>query len=230
MLRLALLTICVTVFSSCSPLVQEPTYFEDIPLEDTGPYRIQPHDELEVRFFYSRDLDVTLPVRPDGQISLPYAVEIQAAGRTPEELRRDLTERYDRILNQPEIAVIVRSFSSFKFHVGGEVESPGVFPLAGKMTVLDALFEAGGFLPRARLDEVVIIRKNPSADLPYIVIPVNLETVLDGTDGQQNIGLLPYDAVYVPPSPIANVNTWIDLYIRQNLPIDFGIRATAVTF
>ena len=115
-------------------------------------------------------------------------------------------------------------------HVGGQVERPGVFPLTGKITVLDSVFEAGGYLPRARLNEVLIIRKNPYVDEPYLVIPVNIETILDGTDVEQNIPLLPYDAVYVPSSPIANVNSWVDLYIRQNLPFDFGIRATAVTF
>jgi hypothetical protein len=57
-----------------------------------------------------------------------------------------------------------------------------------------------------------------------LVIPVNLEAVLDGTDVKQNIRLQPYDAVYVPNSTIADINTWVDLYIRKNIPFNFGVR------
>lgn len=229
-MRTFLLFAVAVVLAACKPVAKNPTYIDELPPPDTKPYEIQAGDELEVRFFYTPELDVTLPVRPDGFISLPFAIEVEAAGRTPEALRRELTIRFDAVLNSPQIAVIVRSFSAYKIHVGGQVERPGVFPLTGKITVLDSVFEAGGYLPRARLNEVLIIRKNPYVDEPYLVIPVNIETILDGTDVEQNIPLLPYDAVYVPSSPIANVNSWVDLYIRQNLPFDFGIRATAVTF
>jgi len=185
-------------------------------------YVIRAGDELEIRFFHTPDLNVTLPVRPDGSISLPFAREVRAAGRTPEDLAEELEGRYGVELRDPRIAVVARSFSAQRIHVGGRVEEPGVFPLSPSMTVLEALFAAGGTPPQALLSEVVVIRRSP--DRSYLVIPVNLEVVLDGTNVAQNIELVPFDAVYVPDSPIAKVNTWVDLYIRQNIPINFGVR------
>ncbi len=57
-----------------------------------------------------------------------------------------------------------------------------------------------------------------------------MKKVIDGTDMTQNIALGPFDAIYVPTSPIADVNTWVDLYIRQNIPIDVGLRFGTITF
>ena len=164
---------------------------------------------------------MTLPVRPDGHISLPYVGEVRAEGKTPDVLSRELEKRYASELKKPEIAVIVRSFSANQIHVGGRVDAPGVFPLSGPLTVLDSLFIAGGYDPEAQLSEVVIIRRMRDK---LLVIPVNLEAVLDGTDVKQNIRLQPYDAVYVPNSTIADINTWVDLYIRKNIPFNFGVR------
>jgi protein involved in polysaccharide export with SLBB domain len=187
-----------------------------------GKYRIQRGDGLDVRFVQTPELNVELPVRPDGYISLLYAQEVEAAGKTPEELQAELTRRMSPALKNPEIAVIVRSFATHQAHVGGQVERPGVVPLAGSTTVLESLFAAGGILPSARLDEVLVVRRKP--DHSYAVIPVNLETVLDGSDTTQNIALLPFDIVFVPNSPIANVNEFVDLYIRKNIPIQFAVR------
>ena len=90
------------------------------------------------------------------------------------------------------------------------------------MTVLDSLYAAGGPQPEAKLSEVVVIRRTREEGLQ--VIPIDLKSVLSGKDPSQNIYLLPYDAVYVPNSPIGDVNNWVNLYIRQNIPINFGIR------
>lgn len=187
-----------------------------------GAYRILAGDELEIRFFHTPDHNVTLPVRPDGYISLPYAREVLAAGKTPDELTEELTRRYSVELRDPEIAVVCRSFSAHKIHVGGRVEAPGVLPLTGSMTVLQSLFAAGGTTPEARLSEVVVIRRSP--DSSYLVIPIDIKAILDGSDVTQNIELMPYDAVYVPDSPIAEVNTWVDQYLRKNIPINFSVR------
>lgn len=215
---------CGSVVESPTP-IGSPRYEAARPPE---PYRILAGDELEIRFFHTPELNATLPVRPDGYISLPYAREVRAAGRTPDEVAQELMIRYGEELRDPEIAVIVQSFSASRIHVGGRVKKPGVFPLQGGMTVLQSVFEAGGLESSARLSEVLVIRRTP--DRSYIVIPVDLEAVLDGTDVSQNIALMPFDAVYVPDSPIGNVNTWIDLYIRQNIPINFGIRPEVAAF
>ncbi len=218
-LLLALLPSCSVVDRPTLPY--SPEYNQALP---AGKYVIVPGDQLEVRFFHTPEYNLTLPVRPDGYISLPLVKEVRASGITAEELAGELTKRFGRELRQPEITVIVRSFGGQEIHVGGRVEKQGVVPLTHAMTVLDSLFAAGGPQPEARLSEVVVIRR--TLDKGLQVIPVDINSVLSGKDSTQNIYLLPYDAVYVPNSPIANVNKWVNLYIRQNIPINFGLRPT----
>jgi protein involved in polysaccharide export with SLBB domain len=184
------------------------------------PYRIQVGDELEIRFFHTPDQNVVLPVRPDGFISVPLAHEVRAAGRTPEELRLELVERCSRELAEPEIAVIVRTFAGYQVHVGGEVDRPGVLELASSCTVLQAVFGAGGFLPTASLADVVVVRRGP--DGSYALLEADLDEVLEGDDASGNFFLQPFDVVYVPPTRIADVNKWVDQYLRRNIPISFG--------
>jgi polysaccharide export outer membrane protein len=190
------------------------------PLPASQPYRIQPGDELEIRFFHTPDQNVTLPVRPDGFISLPLVHELEVAGRTVEEVRRELVDRCSQELAEPEIAVIVRSFTGYRVHVGGEVDSPGVLELTGPCTVLQAVFQAGGFLPSASPADVLVVRREQ--DGSYQLAQSNLARVLTGQDASGNFLLRPYDVIYVPTSAIADVNTWVDLYIRKNLPFNIG--------
>ena len=226
MMRPVCVIIPVILLAACraEPVAKYPTPLESLGAELRAPtrdYVIAPSDELEIRFFHTPELNVLLPVRPDGYISLPFAHELRAAGRTPAQLREELVRRYEQELEEPEIAVIVRSFGAYRVHVGGEVESPGVFPLIGTTTVLQSILEAGGFLPTARPTEVLVIRRTPDS---HIVIPVNLTEAIDGSDTTQNIVLAPYDAVFVPTSPIADINTWVDQYIRRNIPVSFSVR------
>jgi protein involved in polysaccharide export with SLBB domain len=187
-----------------------------------GPYRIQAGDELEIRFFDTPEHNVVLPVRPDGFISLPLAYEMLAAGRTVEELRRELVERVSRQLVDPEIAIIVRTFTGYVVHVGGEVRRPGVLQFTGSRTVLEAVFEAGGFLPTASEADVMVVRRLEAGG--FEVLDANLYEVLTGEDGSGNFALQPFDVVFVPPTAIAEVNQFVEQYIRLNIPVNFSYR------
>lgn len=218
---LFLVTLCLGACSSTNfgplPAVNAPG-----PSAATGPYRIQPGDELEIRFFHTPEQNVVLPVRPDGYISLPLVYELRAAGSTVEELRQELVARCSAELADPEIAVILRTFSGYLVHVGGEVKSPGVLQLTGPRTVLEAVFEAGGFLPSAGTSDVVVVRRLEQGG--YELLAANINELLVGEDARGNIVLRPYDVVYVPRSGVADVNKWVDQYIRKNIPIDFSYR------
>jgi protein involved in polysaccharide export with SLBB domain len=104
--------------------------------------------------------------------------------------------------------------------VDGEVTKSGMVTLVGFTTVLQAISQAGGVKDTARTTEVIVIRRG--ADNKPLVIPVNLDKAIDGTDMGQDIVLRPFDIVYVPKSPIANVNKWVDQYIRKNIPISIS--------
>jgi protein involved in polysaccharide export with SLBB domain len=204
-----------------TPRVPAPAVAPATPVEPER-YVIQPGDQLEVRFFHLPDQNVLLPVRPDGFISLPLANEVQASGRTCEQLREELVERLRAELVDPEIAVIVRSFSAYRIHVGGHVKKGGMFDLVGKRTVLQAIFQAEGFLPTASPANVLLIRR--VSENTCRAIPIDLTEVLSGEDMSQDIALQPYDAIYVASSAVADVNLWIDQYIRQNIPLNVGWR------
>lgn len=213
----------LSVLACRSHHVANPTSFEiylEEPPAEPPRYRIEVGDQLEVRFFHMPEQNVLMRVRPDGYVSLPLANEVQAAGKTTEELRLAIVAACRRELRDPEVSVIVQQASAYKVHVGGEVGQPGVFELTGKRTVLQAIFEAGGFLPTASPSHVVVIR--PTGQNKFAVIPLDLESVLNGKDLRQNLTLQPSDAVYVPQSAIANLNQWVDQYIRRNIPFDFG--------
>lgn len=190
---------------------------------NSAEYALQPGDELDVRFYYNPELNLSVLVRPDGKISLPLADDVQAAGLSPAALTQTLRNKYERELRRPEITVIVRSFNSQKVFVGGDVAAPGVIQVVGPMTVLQSVTQAGGFRETARINEVLVIRRNPTAPSSPIVIPVDIAAAIDGSKPTQDIALVPSDIVYVPKSPIANVNKFVDQYIRQNIPFGFGL-------
>jgi protein involved in polysaccharide export with SLBB domain len=189
-------------------------------------YRIQPGDMLDIKFFYSPELNEQMPVRPDGRIALQLAEEIQAAGLTPGELTTVLKEKYSRELRKPDVVVIVRTFGNQRIYVDGEVSKPGLFPLTGPTTVLQAIAQAGGFVYTGNTTDVVVIRRG--AENQPVAMLVNMEKVYDGTDMGQDIYLRPFDIVYVPKTAIANANLWIEQYLTRMVPrIGFTYAAPA---
>lgn len=187
-------------------------------------YVIQDGDVLGIKFFFNPELNEEVTVRPDGRISLQLVPEIVAAGRTPLELTRELKDLYSQELDSPEISVIVRTFSAQRVYVDGEVEQPGVLELIDGLTALGAIARAEGFTDRARAKQVLIIRRQ--SDGTPLVRELNVRAAHRGTHA--DLMLRPYDIVYVPMTKIANVNKWIDQYIRKTLPVSFGFRVDVV--
>jgi len=219
------LIISFVVVIACSPAVQSTRPASGSPNLQAGPliepeYRINAGDELDIKFFYNAELNERIIVRPDGRISLQLVHELMVAGMTPAALTQVLVDKYASEIKQPEITVIVRSFSAHRVHVGGEVNNAGTIDFIGPMTVLQSIARAGGLKDTARIHEVMVIRRKDNQD-PQVIM-IDLQKVFDGTEIGQDIVLNSYDIVYVPKSPISNVNQWMDQYIRKNIPIPFG--------
>jgi protein involved in polysaccharide export with SLBB domain len=217
-----LLIISFVIVIACSPAVHNTPPAAVSPNVQTGPhiepeYRINVGDELDIKFFYNPELNESVIVRPDGRISLQLVHEIIVAGMTPAELTNLLIDKYSSEIKQPEIAVIVRSFGAHRIHVGGEVNTAGIIDYIGPMTVLQSISRAGGLKDTARINEIIVIRRKANQK-PQIIM-IDLEKVFDGTEMGQDIVLNSYDIVYVPKSPIANLNQWVDQYIRKNIPV-----------
>jgi polysaccharide biosynthesis/export protein len=211
--------------AACGAMVQNPTALSD-PRAQTNSYpqkayRIQAGDELDVRFFYNPELNDRVIVRPDGFISLQLIGELMVLDMTPGQLTTTLQQRYDAVIQRTAITVTVRGFAAQRIYVDGEVNKPGLFPLTGQVTVMQAIALAGGYKDSARLKEIILIRRGPSNE--PLAIPINLEEIINSKNMSQDVLLLPYDIVFLPKSHIANVNKWVTMYIKNNLPFNPGV-------
>jgi protein involved in polysaccharide export with SLBB domain len=156
-----------------------------------APYRIKVGDTLDIRFYSAPELNLEVPVRSDGKISFQLLGDIQAAGLKPD-------------------------FGG-QVYVGGEVQSPSALPFATGMTALQAINSAGGSLNSAKLNSVILIRRMRGR---YQSHRLALRDALAGKDLSANVMLEPSDILHVPKNAIANVNVFVENYIRRNLPIN----------
>jgi protein involved in polysaccharide export with SLBB domain len=186
---------------------------QDPPL--VTPYTIQPGDALDIKFFYNPELNESITVRPDGYISLQLVEEVLAAGLQPRQLNEKLTHLYARELKKPVIAVIVKTFAGQRVYVGGEIGQQGLLTMPAGLTALQAVMQSGGFKNTAQPSETLVIRKGP--DSRPVPIRVDLGAVLSGSANGQDFRLQPDDIVYVPKSPIAKANQFVNQYVEQLL-------------
>jgi len=157
------------------------------------PYRIGKEDVLDVSVWRDPDLSRTLPVRPDGFITLPMVGEVQAEGRTTVELEQDISRRLQKYIQAPRVTVMVREVNSARVFVTGEVQKPGAYPLRGNVTVLQALAMAGGLTEFADRDGMTVIRANNGPR-----IPVRYSALVDRRTQGADFPLQPGDTVVVP--------------------------------
>ena len=176
-------------------------------------YLLRPGDQLAIKFFYNPELNETVTIRPDGKISLQLVDDVLASGLAPSELDRVLTEKYSKELKQPEVTVIVNTFSSPRFYVGGEVNNPGLYEFQEGMTALHAVFSAGGFLDTAKPEAAILIRKGPENQ--PVPTPINLRASIENVPGSPPYEVQPDDIIYVPKSEIAKANLWVNQYIEE---------------
>ena len=181
---------------------------------DGGAYKLQSGDEIEIKVFEIPELADRVRIRPDGKISALLLDDVQAAGLAPAELDDILTKGYSTFYFNPRVTVIVRSFSNQRVYVGGEVNQPGMLELAGALSAVAAVMEAGGFRQTARRSSVILLRKG--IDGPEIR-RLNLDNVLG--KGAPDIALQPFDVVFVPRTFIAKANLFVQQYIRDLLPV-----------
>jgi polysaccharide export outer membrane protein len=165
-------------------------------LTDANDYRIGPEDLLDISVWKNPELSRTVPVRPDGKVSLPLVNDIQASGLTPTALRQQLIERLSEYIPAPEVAVIVREVHSMKVAVVGSVKTPGRYELKSAATVLEMIALAQGFTDFAARDRIVILRQeNGGGDTKRI--PFNYRKVAAG-DEQANLVVQAGDIIVVP--------------------------------
>lgn len=187
------------LLSGCESLPEAPLHPEPgrHALSDRD-YRIAPGDRLTVFVWQDRDLSLTVPVRPDGRISLPLVGDVVAAGRMPSELSRELEQRLAAYVQDPVVTVILAETAGpidRRVRVVGQATRPQSLPWRPGMTVLDAVIEAGGLTEFADGNRAVLVRRLDGEVVRY---RLRLEDLLQDGDITANAELLPGDVVIVP--------------------------------
>ena len=158
-------------------------------------YVIGEQDVIDVAVWKEPELTRTVPVRPDGKISLPLLNDVQAAGLTPSQLADQITESLKKYITNPQVTVIVNQINSQRIYILGEVNRAGAYPLLPNMTILQGLSSAGGFTQFANTKKIYVLRTEDGKQTKY---PFNYKDVTNGKSPGENIILKPGDTIMVP--------------------------------
>lgn len=196
MLAFVTLSGCVTSPSSSPEKIKQALNSQS---ESLDQYILGPTDVVEVSVWRNPDLSVSVPVRPDGRISVPLVGDVQASGRAPEELAAAVETGLAEYLREPQVSVVVKGMSSHEFsdrvRVTGAVKAPQSVPFREGMTILDIVLGAGGANPFAALNSATLYRPFNGE---VVAIPVHLDDILTGGDIETNYELQPGDILTIP--------------------------------
>jgi polysaccharide export outer membrane protein len=160
-----------------------------------GEYKIGPQDMLRIDVWKEAEITRTIPVRPDGKISLPLLNDVQAAGLTSIELGNAIRDGLKKYINNPQVTVTVTEINSRRVYVTGEVVRSGAMPLLPNMTVLQALSSSGGFTQFAKIKSIYVLRQENGKQVKH---PFNYKEVIAGKKPEDDIALQPGDVIVVP--------------------------------
>jgi polysaccharide biosynthesis/export protein len=197
---LAAILICVPILFSCSNAPPPKTQLADSATDQAGEYIIGPGDVLRIFVWENPDLTVTVPVRPDGRISVPLLQDVEAAQKTPPQLAKEIKTGLSEFIKQPEVTVIVTEFVgpySEQVRVVGEAVKPQAIPYRARMSLLDVMIAAGGLTQFAAGNRALIVRRvgNHTEQLP-----VRLDNLLKDGDISANVQMRAGDILVIPQS------------------------------
>ena len=202
--KLALALAVVAGLAACAD--HDPPAPANVQLQQpvTPDYRIGPLDTIQIFVWQSPEFSVTVPVRPDGRISTPLIEDLEATGRTPTQLARDIEEKLKVYVQDPLVTVIVSGFAGpfdQQVRVVGEALQPRAIPYRANMTMLDVMIEVGGLTEFASGNRAVLARRGAGAGAgDQTTFNVRLDDLLRDGDIQANVPVLPGDVVIIPQS------------------------------
>lgn len=162
-------------------------------------YRIGPLDPLSIVVWRNPELSTTVTVRPDGRLSTPLVEDVQAAGRTPVELAREIEQRLGKLIRDPVVTVVVNNFQGAyvdQIRIVGEAARPQAVAYRQDMSLLDVMIQVGGLTEFADGNGAVLVRGSEGGKQ----YSVRLRDLLKRGDISANVGVLPGDIIIVPQS------------------------------
>ena len=163
-------------------------------------YLIGPGDSIQIFVWHNADLTATVPVRPDGKVSIPLVEDIPCAGKTPTQLARDIEDRLKKYVQDPTVTVIVSGFiglPSQQIRIVGEATTPKIVHYHENMSILDAMIEVGGLNTFASGNQTKLVRMINGQQVTTVV---RLRSLLDDGDLSANVALQPGDIIIIPQS------------------------------
>jgi polysaccharide export outer membrane protein len=158
-------------------------------------YQVQPGDLLTVTVWKETDLTGDVLVRPDFGLSFPLVGDLDARGKTVDQLREEITERLKKYIPSPVVTVATKVLAGNHIYVVGKVQRPGEYPVVRNVDVMQALSLAGGATPFAAVNDIIVLRRESAGQ---IVLHFQYNDVARGRDLRQNVVLQPGDTVVVP--------------------------------
>ncbi|PXX90736.1 sugar ABC transporter substrate-binding protein [Marinobacter vulgaris] len=193
----AFITGCASNSPSSDAKVQQALQLDTVNSVDQ--YILGATDVVRVSVWRNDDLSISVPVRPDGKISVPLVGDVQATGRTPEDLADDIESNLAGFIREPQVSVVVTNMGSHEYidrvRVTGAVQSPVSVPHRAGMTVLDMFLSAGGANPFAAPNNAMLYRP---VEGEVVAIPVRLDDILTKGDIATNYSMRPGDILAVP--------------------------------
>lgn len=197
-LRLGLIGVAAAILLGCastSGLPPPPAKVDAPSLR----YRIGPLDTLNIVVWRNPDLSTQMTVRPDGYVSMPLLDDVQAAGKTPAELAREMERALAKVIREPVVSVIVGGFQgvfSDQIRIVGEAAKPQAVPYRQNMTILDVMIQAGGLTDFADGNAAVLIRGAENGKQ----YGIRLRDLLRRGDISANAMMMPGDVIIIPQS------------------------------
>lgn len=185
---LILLFLCSCTIKNLEPPPESRPEIADI-------FTIGPEDVLKIHVWKQPNISVTVPVRSDGKITVPLIGDIEAAGRTPNNLSLEIAAKLKKYIEAPTVTVIVEAINSLKVSVSGNVNSPGIYKIGGAISLTEAISLGGGLAELANDEQIRIVRKTLKGEENIYQIDYN--AVING-DIKKNISIYPGDSVIVP--------------------------------
>jgi protein involved in polysaccharide export with SLBB domain len=177
----------------------------------SGRYRITPGDVLEFTFPFVPELNQTVPVQPDGYITLKDISDLRVQGRTVAQVKADVLAAYTPLVRDPVVTVTLKQFEAPYFVASGEVTKPGRYELRGATTLTQALAVAGGATGRANVSKVMLLRRHAGDDVE--VTHINVTRMYSKKDLSEDPLLRPGDAIVVPKSAFGKLAPVLDVLL-----------------
>lgn len=187
----------VVLLLGCTTIPKE-TLIVSEPLENAPEYVIGPNDNVQIFVWGNEELSTSVPVRPDGRITTPLVEDLQAAGKTPTQLARDMEKALSTYVKNPIVTVIVTGFSGLyddQVRVVGQAAEPKALPYRASMSLLDVMIAVGGLTEYAAGNRAVVLRRDGDR---MKRIRVRLDDLLNAGDIRVNMPMRPGDILVIP--------------------------------